>query len=365
MAVNHGGIPNLPSPNELSDEIPENVRLVLWAHWRKIAVDQAADRIDTIQAICQSFDAYMRILRALGKRVTRDRIETAIHALGNWGVQLKWLAATDDSGAVRLGRYRVQPGFRQWLDRILRGRVEHWLLVDKVDEALKESRPQRSAPSPAATPQPSKHKTSSPSSPATQAPVSTPPPTAIVEGASPAPDAGSTATPEPRLDEPGVPLSDPEEERLMASASVLPAELGSQSTSLPIPEAGSNEPIEQPVLASPCVSPSASPLPSKPGLDAGPTAATLRSQPSPPPETTPPARTKPRRRSTITSRIAGQRMEAYITARGLGFEEFGDIVGAAGKTLRQFADTGIIQRRIAGYIAKAMGTSLAELLKSD
>jgi hypothetical protein len=127
------------------------------------------------------------------------------------------------------------------------------------------------------------------------------------------------------------------------------------------------EPVAEPQGPSP-TPPDVSETPSGP-----PDVSPDGSPPNPPPASgtlavtheTVPARTKQRRTSTITSLIAAQRMEAYMNSKGLDFEEFGSIVGAAGKTLRSFANTGIIQRRIAKNVAIAMGTTLEELLKSD
>jgi hypothetical protein len=69
--------------------------------------------------------------------------------------------------------------------------------------------------------------------------------------------------------------------------------------------------------------------------------------------------------STVTSHIAVRRMEAYMSQKGIGQTEFAIQAGTTDRTLRTFRKTGKVRRDIFDGIAKAMGVTKEDLLKSD
>ena len=57
-------------------------------------------------------------------------------------------------------------------------------------------------------------------------------------------------------------------------------------------------------------------------------------------------------------------MEAYIESSDLDFKKFAKRAGTTDRTLRKFRKTGLVKRSVFDDIAKAMGLTRNELLKS-
>ncbi|HMD97706.1 MAG TPA: hypothetical protein VKM93_10315 [Terriglobia bacterium] len=70
-----------------------------------------------------------------------------------------------------------------------------------------------------------------------------------------------------------------------------------------------------------------------------------------------------RLKATITSPAAARRMEKYLRDNGIGLTDFASRAQTTDRTLRSFRKTGKVRRDIFEGIAKAMGTTKADLLK--
>jgi hypothetical protein len=70
----------------------------------------------------------------------------------------------------------------------------------------------------------------------------------------------------------------------------------------------------------------------------------------------------PRFPASIYSPSAARKMEAYMFAKGLDQTQFGIQANTTDKTIRKFRQTGKVKRSILADIAKAMKTSIDELL---
>jgi DNA-binding Xre family transcriptional regulator len=68
--------------------------------------------------------------------------------------------------------------------------------------------------------------------------------------------------------------------------------------------------------------------------------------------------------SSINSPLAARRMESYL-AQGVGQTDLATRAGTTDRTLRKFRKTGKIRRDLLDGIAKAMGTTMESLLKSE
>ena len=69
--------------------------------------------------------------------------------------------------------------------------------------------------------------------------------------------------------------------------------------------------------------------------------------------------------ATITSSIAARRMESHLARVGIGQTDFAIQVSTTDRTLRRFRKTGKVRRDIFDRIAKGMGTTKEDLLKSE
>ena len=72
----------------------------------------------------------------------------------------------------------------------------------------------------------------------------------------------------------------------------------------------------------------------------------------------------PRWKASIGTHAAARKMEAYIETKGLDFKEFARRAGTTDRTLRKFRKNGIVRRSVFDGIAKVMGLTRDELLKS-
>jgi hypothetical protein len=72
----------------------------------------------------------------------------------------------------------------------------------------------------------------------------------------------------------------------------------------------------------------------------------------------------PRRKVSIGTHAAARRMESYIDSKGMNLTEFASLAGTTDKTLRKFRENGCIKRDVFDGIAKAMGITREELLRS-
>lgn len=79
------------------------------------------------------------------------------------------------------------------------------------------------------------------------------------------------------------------------------------------------------------------------------------------PPTNPPQRLK----ATVDSPDAVRRMDAYLSAQGIGLTEFAVRVNTTDRTLRSFRKTSRVRRDIFEGIAKAIGISKEDLLKRE
>jgi hypothetical protein len=88
------------------------------------------------------------------------------------------------------------------------------------------------------------------------------------------------------------------------------------------------------------------------------TVAKLESKPAP-------QSAKSRRwKASVGTHAAARRMEAYIESKGLDLKGFARRAGTTDRTLRKFRKTGLVRRSVFDEIARAMGLTRDELLKS-
>lgn len=68
--------------------------------------------------------------------------------------------------------------------------------------------------------------------------------------------------------------------------------------------------------------------------------------------------------STVTCPAVARKIEAYLNAKGVSQTDFASSAGTTDRTIRSFRRTGKIRRSLLPGIAKAMGVSKEDLLKS-